>query len=521
MAVQDPTKKKRDETIPKTGVYAPDYGATPAAGGGGGGVGTPATATPAPQVNRTLAAPRSIGTQIGQGVRSAAGFLEDNVRRMSNATIGGIEAAANAVNYPGRVAGGVVRDIGSAAITGAPSANEGQPLGDPLRLPRFAVGAQPVTSTPLNGRSGTAPVNRQLAGAPAPSPASPASPTAQPARGGVSTSNSGGSAGAGVIPASRPRGTIYNDGSGATYATSDGRIGQLPAGVAVVRQKDGTNAFGATGESVAAASGASAPAGLTRALAPPPRVAAVEVSQPSAPAVYGRSLNGDVSGAERERAAMLSNIDNQLLRIKPNTRGRREFIAELLGLKRQLTGQRVDQATTLASQGAQLDNTAAIEAAQLAQRTGESNANRSLEAQRINIGAQDSVAQRDAQGRGVNQLLVDRSGNTSLLRNDGSLETLTGADGKPFQPQQDPSITRSLTVSPDTQYKTLSDRLAQLQQFGPTEGQEDAYNKQVSDLQAQLKALESGGGGKTPLRTGMQDGRKVVQYSDGTIEYAE
>ena len=86
--------------------------------------------------------------------------------------------------------------------------------------------------------------------------------------------------------------------------------------------------------------------------------------------------------------------------------------------------------------------------------------------------------------------------------------------------QQEGTTVDTPQGSPATHYGHLLLTGRQLQQFGAPEGQEDAYNKQVGDLQAQLAALE-GGGKKTPVRTGTQNGRKVVQYSDGSIEYAD
>lgn len=453
MAVQDPTKKKR-ETIPNTGAYG--YDVTGGGGGGGGGGSAPPAPT-APTgygagaaVNRFLRAPT---TQTAQG----------ESYRAQGAAIS--SAAAPVRNF--------VRGLFGAAPDTAPAAAPAAP-------------------------------SRQLPGAAA--PAAPNNVTVSSARGGVSTSNSGGSAGAGVIPASSRRAPALRPGDVNTFTGANGVTRAVP-GMNVQPGSDAANTVAGTSPAV------------NRALPPAPGVTAVAAPQPAAPAVYGRSLSGDLSGAERERAAALAGIDNQLLRVKPNTRGRREFIADLIGLKRQLTGERVDQATTLASQGAQLDNTAAIEAAQLAQRTGEANANRTLDAARINVDAQGQADR----NRSASQVLIDSNGHANVLRNDGSLTPLTDAEGKPFQPQQDPQLARSLTVSPDVQYKALSDQLTQLQQFGPQEGQEEAYNKQVTDLQAQLAALTSGGGAskKTVVRTGTQNGRKVVQYADGSIEYAE
>ena len=122
----------------------------------------------------------------------------------------------------------------------------------------------------------------------------------------------------------------------------------------------------------------------------------------------------------------------------------------------------------------------------------------------------------------ISQVLVDRNGRSTLLRKDGGLSPIRNPDGSYFQAAQDPELTRTLTVSPDAQYKALNDRLAQLQQFGPAEGQGQSYSKEVATLQAKLANLEAGGeGAKKVVRTGTLDGRKVIQYQDGSIEYTD
>lgn len=440
MAVTDPTKKKRDD-IPKIGVWTPDYGQT--APGGGGGAGSTGSTAPAVQptgyaagaaVNRVIRAPTTYNA-MGESYRARGAAQETLAAPVRNFVRGLFGASPEAANAPP-----------------APTTASAVPAG--------------------GGGGGSAPAPNRVS--PAGSAATPGG--ALPAGGGTSAAQ----------PA-RARRVIYNDGSGATYATGDGRVGQLPAGVAVVRQKDGTNAFGATGGSVAEATGATPTAAPVARTFAPVAAQTVQAPAPQAPAVAVRSLSGDVHGAEEERAGLNREIDNALLRTKPNSRGRRQYIADLLGLRRQLTGQRVDQATAFETAGAQQENAANIESAQLAQRTGEANANRTLDAARVNLDAQDRAATQQA----VNQVVVDKNGTASLLRNDGTLMPLTGGDGKPFQPQEDPRVSRS--VSPDAQYKVLSDRLTQLQQFGAPEGQEDSYSKEVADLQAKLSALEGGG----------------------------
>lgn len=255
---------------------------------------------------------------------------------------------------------------------------------------------------------------------------------------------------------------------------------------------------------------------------------AVQAVAVEAPAVQvPRTLRGDLRGAERERAEAAERIGDQLrwMAASPaglNSRGERQLYAQLLDTQRQLTGQRVDQATTLETQGAQIDATAAGQTAQIAAGTLQSNADRALQAR--NFASQD--ADRDAalelQRRGVSQVLTGADGTASVLRADGSLAPLTGADGQPFRQLTDPK--RSGQVSPDTEYKALSDQLTQLQAFGRPEGAEGtAYDQTLAQIRARMAQLSGTGGGAQdkppegfPNARKAPDGNWYVRNDDGS-----
>lgn len=244
-----------------------------------------------------------------------------------------------------------------------------------------------------------------------------------------------------------------------------------------------------------------------------------------------RSLSGDLTGTEQERKSALEDIDSQIrtMAISPNgmnSRGKRELYSTLLAQRNALTGKRIDQVTDLESRGAELADRAAAQQAQLQGQAIEGNANRALDADRFNMATQDRAADRAAEGQRVSRTLVDRNGNTSVLSADGAVRQLTGPDGQPFQEAQDPQLLRQQQVSPDAEFKALSEQLLQLQQLGRPEDKAEAtqYDQQLAALTGRMDTLTGkapAAGGKTVKRTGTLNGRRVVEYTDGTTEYAD
>lgn len=119
----------------------------------------------------------------------------------------------------------------------------------------------------------------------------------------------------------------------------------------------------------------------------------------------------------------------------------------------------------------------------------ESAAQRRLDADQFNVTSAQTTAQRLAEQQRPSQVIRDISGQTSVLRNDGTASTLRNEEGNPILT---PAPTTKLdTVTADTQYKTLADRLTTIEQFGrPSDPAAAAeYDRATSALQAQMQQL--------------------------------
>lgn len=420
--------------------------------------------------------PTAAGYQTGTAVRRAIGRAAGAVGEVGRRGLMGAVRASAPVVKPIADTVGFARGLAGAS---APT---------PINAPAPAAAAAPAPNR--QPTTAVAP-QRPMAAQPSPAAAAPSQQMQQPA------------------VASSPVVGSFN-GRDLTRADTDRLAGSLPTAAGPVSTGAGGFAFTPAGGE-----------GATSA-----RVDFPDTPQPTAaPTVtVPRTLRGDLRGAEDERSKAAEGIDRKLryMAASPaglNSRGERQLYAELLGQRSELTGQRVNQATALETQGAELEAGAATESARLAGRAIESNADRALQAR--NFASQD--ADRDAaleqQRRGVSQVLVRDDGSTNVLRADGTLAPVTGADGQPFRQLQDPK--REGQVSPDTEYKALSDRMTQLQAFGRPEGAEAAgYDQEIAQLRARMAQL-SGGGQKTVKRTGTLDGRRVVEYSDGTTEFLD
>lgn len=295
----------------------------------------------------------------------------------------------------------------------------GQPLrpapASPPAAPPVAVPPtrQPVAATPTLARPATA---------------------GAPAQGAATTTDTG----------SRVVGSF--NGRTITQADADALAQKLPT-------SSGPVVMGPNG-SYAAASGA-AP-GRVATTAPNAPVNATSVQAPTL--VMPRTLSGDLEGAEKERQARLGDIDSAMfgLRGRLNSRGRRDLYATLIGQQNQLTRDRVNQVTGLETEGARLANAGAIEQARLGTQVGEGNANRALRSQEV---ATDATLKREATAAAALRPMVtlrSEHGATSLLRNDGTLTPLVGADGTPFRE----AVTDGSTVTDATLFDAYRKDLA-------------------------------------------------------------
>lgn len=223
-----------------------------------------------------------------------------------------------------------------------------------------------------------------------------------------------------------------------------------------------------------------------------------------------RTLSGDLSGAEKERQQRLGDIDSAMFALRGNTnsRSKRELYTNLLQMQQQLTNKRIDQVTGLETDGARLDAGAATTQAQLAGQAGEGNANRALRGAEINS---DATLRRDAltaQGQQARSTLRGADGNTSLLRNDGSVSTLTDANGQPF---------REGGLTPKDHLDFLGDQRKALltdiasNPYFPPEGGDaaDPRQTQLATIDAQVNSLLNPGDATAAKGSG--------QYQEGGI----
>lgn len=142
------------------------------------------------------------------------------------------------------------------------------------------------------------------------------------------------------------------------------------------------------------------------------------------------------------------------------------------------TGQEGANATL--QQGAAGENTA-----------NESAAQRRLEADQFNVESQQTTAQRQAEQQRPFNVVRDSTGRTSVLRNDSVLQPLRAEDGSQLITSPETTGRPVDQVTADAQYKSLSDRLAALQQFGrpQEEGAAAEYDRAVGALQTQMDQL--------------------------------
>lgn len=394
---------------------------------------------------------RSLGTQFGS-----------QVRKNINTELGVAEGVANLSVAPVRKLGGFARDA-SKGFTGAPNPREGRPLAAHFDLPRLGTSQGPTT------------------------PAAPAAPRpVAPGAGPVIVND--GSSGAPAMPYTRPPALAGRSAGNAAHDRG------LPAGISRTLDDAGNTVYSGTGASVAAAGGAPAGSTVVTPRTLPPQVAAPD--NPIRHETVGRqgAVIGNPGGPEAgiyggEAERRFQNAISSLLFSPGDTRS-----------KRALTGQAIDALSSSYNQARGAENQSALagqnaEAAadlQAQQNIAEANeafAGRRLDASKFNVGADLQARDLEAKQRTPFEqqpILRSLDGGTSVLRRDGTISGLTNSDGTPFR-VLDPS--QRTTVSPDAEFKALSDELTALAQVPGEDGATRA-----SQIQARMVELT----GKVP-----------------------
>ena len=146
-------------------------------------------------------------------------------------------------------------------------------------------------------------------------------------------------------------------------------------------------------------------------------------------------------------------------------------------------------------------------------------ARRQLDADTFNVDAgYRERALAAEQQRPTGTVIRGLDGNTSMLRNDGSVTTLRDEAGKPIQTPE-PAVAGALTPA-----ALLESYSAQAQAINEGLGTPEEKAQQQAALRADPiygSLFGQQGGGKQVKRTGTLNGRKVVEYSDGSVAYQE
>lgn len=123
-------------------------------------------------------------------------------------------------------------------------------------------------------------------------------------------------------------------------------------------------------------------------------------------------------------------------------------------------------------------------------------------------GAQRLLQMRAESDANAPTQVVDAEGNYVQVR--GATATpITGADGKTLRAPK-PRASAEGAITPEVALKSLTDQLGTMDQFTDPDG------TQRANLQQRIQVLMQAD--RQIVRTGTKNGKKVVQYSDGTIE---
>ena len=417
---------------------------------------------------------QSVGTRIGAGIRRAIPAVQATGITAVNTPIRQAETAINVASAVPRRLGGVARDA-AAAVGGQPAANQGQPLAG-ISLPKVGVPSNPAAQGVAPAIGTGQPANYS----PGPSVRTRTIPPKVPA---------------GAPPAAQP--IALQPGDPNTFTGSDGLTKAVPGLL------NSTSA-------AAPAPGARTLPGIIAAprnMAPEARAASIETQ---------RDITNNATGAsEVVGASALNGLSPQseLMRrfeisqggFKGSPSARRMAGEAILGTIGQMNG-----ATVAGASGA---SQAAL-AGQEDQVAGNENfARRRFDASKFNVESTLANQALDAKARTPYErqpIVRGLDGSTNVLRVDGTLTKLSNQDGTPFRlldPQQ------PTTVSPDTEYKALTDELTALSQL-PTE----ESRARAAEIRARMQELSGKGARVAPAVGSIQNG---YRYRGGDPSRAE
>ncbi|KAF1717917.1 hypothetical protein CSC74_03145 [Pseudoxanthomonas yeongjuensis] len=432
------------------------------------------SAQPGAQV-QSVRPKRTFPTQVGQ-------YAQGRV----NATLHGAEQLGDMATFNLRRGLGGVRDAYK-AFTGGANPNEGQMVGSNFDFGRVGGPSAPTPAAPAAVGTPAAPAARPAAIVSDGSAGTPANPYVKPA--------------AAAAPAAPVANAVQDSG--------------MPAGITKTFDSAGNPIYSGTGASVAAAGG-------------PPQGSTV-VGRPTNYAMPQRSLPPDVvapsnmAGQYQVRGRQGGIIENpangsvadQITRAigSPSLKGSPSARAAVAQAILQQAGFANDERQSALRTGDQAD----LQSINNNANANENFARRRFDASKFNVGVDLQAQELEASQRvpfEQQPILRGLDGGTSVLHRDGTLSALTNKDGTPFR-VLDPS--QRTTVSPDAEFKALTDELTAMSQF-PGDGTEQRRG-QIQARMAQLTG--QGGQAKQVRRTGTLDGRRVVEYQDGTKAFLD
>lgn len=478
-------------------------------------------------VSVTPAAPtaiaRPLATQAGE-------FMRVGGAAVVNKAIGATESIANAAQYPNRMARGVVRDV-AAGFAGAQNPNAGQLGGSAVQLPR--VGAAPI-ATP--------------AAKPATKPAAPviASPGVKPRTAAELNQASQAEVAARTStqsPASPPTGAGASSAAGGAAPKP---YTLRPDGVAVVKVSNGSNAYGATGASVANAQGRIGSVNTQNFGNPVVPQGPGAIARPGVASTFGLGVNDPRLNDQRVESVNIQRPGNLTF----NPAGNAEtFNARQDREGRQATNSAIDLALFQArgKPGAEaaisdlLQTQARLNsgAEGLSQEAIQNRANRdnaygiadlNNAGENNRAGIQADVARAGQQvtreGQQLNyqssmaeiarpQLKQDANGNFINIAGNASTAVVDAA-GNPVRGLQERQADTG-AVGPKDALAAVNKELASLA-GNPPAGDDPAYAQRVQELRAQQSALLNGGGQAAAATDPYRDGA-IINGPNGRMRY--
>lgn len=400
---------------------------------------------------------QSVGTRVGAGIRRAIPAVKATGVTAVNTPVRQAETAINVASAVPRRLGGVARDA-AAAVGGQPAVNQGQSLAG-ISLPKLGVPSNPLsqgaapaigTGQPANYSPGPSVRTRTI---------SPKVPTV-------------------ALPAAQP--IALQPGDPNTFTGSDGATGAVPG--------------------LLNSSSADAPALGARTL---PQVVApnnqAEQYQPRGR--QGGIIANPDKGSTADQIARA--VTSYSLKGSPSAR------AAVAGAIMQEAGFANDERQGALRTGDIADLAAVNNNAQ----ANQAFAQRRFDASKFNVESTLANQALDAKAKTPYErqpIVRGLDGSTSVLREDGTLTKLSNQDGTPFRlldPQQ------PTTVSPDTEYKALSDELTALSQVPA-----DESRARAAEIRARLQELSGKGVPVAPAVGTIQNG---YRYKGGDLSRAE